>query len=118
MDAYEAAAEGHLVPVVLAGEAGIGKTRLAQELSERARGRGIPVHWGRCLEAGGAPALWPWAQVLDSFGTEDGTQRLPALAQDGADQFATFDAVGRVLAAHGDRPRIVVLDDIHQADLA
>ena len=118
MDAYEAAAEGHLVPILLAGEAGIGKTRLAQELTAWAQASDIPVHWGRCLESGGAPALWPWTQVLDGIVSEDGDEGLPALAQDRADQFATFDAVSRVLAAHGDRPRIVVLDDIHQADLA
>ena len=57
MDAYEAAAEGHLVPILLAGEAGIGKTRLAQELTAWAQASDIPVHWGRCLESGGAPTL-------------------------------------------------------------
>ena len=29
-----------------------------------AGGRGLPVLWGRCWEAGGAPAYWPWLDVL------------------------------------------------------
>ena len=118
VDAYDAAAEGHLVPVILAGEAGVGKTRLAEELTALAEARGIPVHWGRNLEFGGAPALWPWTQVLDGIGGGNGSQRLLGLAQVGADQFDTFDGVARLLAAHRDQPRIVVLDDLHQADMA
>ena len=29
-----------------------------------ARSSGVSVHWGRCWESGGAPAYWPWTQVL------------------------------------------------------
>src|SRR5216683_6421864 len=46
------------------GEPGIGKTRLADELALRAKARGIQVLWGRCWEGGGAPAYWPWIQVI------------------------------------------------------
>ncbi len=49
---------------LLAGEPGIGKTRLAEELAALARERGARVLWGRCWEAGGAPAYWPWTQAL------------------------------------------------------
>jgi hypothetical protein len=49
---------------LVSGEPGIGKTRLADELSELAFARGVPVLWGRCWEAGGAPAFWPWLDVL------------------------------------------------------
>ncbi len=49
---------------LLAGEPGIGKSRLAGELAARARERGFLVLWGRCWEAGGAPAYWPWVQAL------------------------------------------------------
>jgi predicted ATPase len=48
---------------LLVGEAGIGKTRLADELAARA-GEDVRVLWGRCWEAGGAPAYWPWIQAL------------------------------------------------------
>ena len=48
----------------LAGEPGVGKSRLAQEAASHARTQGVRVVWGRCWEHGGAPAYWPWAQVL------------------------------------------------------
>src|SRR3954470_23085646 len=50
--------------VVVTGEAGIGKTRLAETATETLRGQGWLVVWGRCYESSGAPPLWPWAQVL------------------------------------------------------
>src|SRR5262249_45671565 len=49
---------------LIGGEPGIGKSRLADELAARARDRGALVLWGRCWEAGGAPAFWPWVQSL------------------------------------------------------
>jgi predicted ATPase len=48
----------------LAGEPGVGKSRLAQEAASHARAHGLRVLWGRCWEHGGAPAYWPWVQVL------------------------------------------------------
>ena len=53
--------------ILLAGEPGIGKSRLAAELAARARGRGAKVLVGRCWEAGGAPAYWPWVQSLRAY---------------------------------------------------
>jgi predicted ATPase len=50
--------------VLLAGEPGIGKSRLVSELAVEAREAGAAVLWGRCWEAGGAPAFWPWVQPL------------------------------------------------------
>ena len=44
---------------LLAGDPGIGKSRLAYEAAARARDRGIKVEWGRCWEAGGAPDVHP-----------------------------------------------------------
>src|ERR1700731_1685414 len=49
---------------LISGEAGIGKTRLADELAGEAASRGMRVVWGRCWEGGGAPAYWPWIQVI------------------------------------------------------
>jgi len=49
--------------VLLVGEPGIGKTRLADELAQRAVTRGVRVAWGRCWDGGGAPAFWPWVQA-------------------------------------------------------
>ena len=52
---------------LLVGDPGIGKTRLAEELSAKARSRGAHIVWGRCWEGGGAPANWPWIQIIRSF---------------------------------------------------
>ena len=50
--------------VMLAGEPGIGKTRLAEEIASYATAKGARVMWGRCWEGGGAPAFWPWIQLI------------------------------------------------------
>jgi tetratricopeptide (TPR) repeat protein len=49
---------------VLMGEPGIGKTSLCDEAAAAAAARGVPVLWGRAWEAGGAPAYWPWLDLL------------------------------------------------------
>ena len=53
--------------LVLTGEPGIGKTRLADETASLAAGRKMRVFWGRCWEAGGAPAYWPWLETLEQL---------------------------------------------------
>ena len=55
---------GHSHLFLLSGEPGIGKTRLADEFGRLALAQGVRVVWGRCWEEGGAPAYWPWIQVL------------------------------------------------------
>ncbi len=68
LDAALAAAKaGHGQLVLLAGEPGIGKTRIAAELAARAGARGATVCWGRCWEGEGAPAFWPWVQLVRSY---------------------------------------------------
>ena len=52
---------------LISGEPGIGKTWLADEVARHAAERGMRVAWGRCWEGGGAPAYWPWVQVLRSL---------------------------------------------------
>src|SRR5213594_3819926 len=49
---------------LVVGEAGIGKTRLVEELAREATQRGGVVLWGRCWEGEGAPPYWPWVQVI------------------------------------------------------
>src|SRR5689334_19105632 len=53
--------------VLLVGEPGIGKTRLANDFASEAASRGAKVTWGRAWEAGGAPAYWPWMEALRPF---------------------------------------------------
>ncbi len=62
--AFAEAEAGQRRFLLLSGDAGIGKTRLAEELAQRARSEGALVVWGRCWEGGGAPAYWPWMQIL------------------------------------------------------
>ena len=50
---------GRGVVVLISGEPGLGKTRLAREVEPYAQERGARVLWGRAHETGGAPAYWP-----------------------------------------------------------
>jgi tetratricopeptide (TPR) repeat protein len=130
--------------VVLTGEAGIGKTALARAFVERAAARGALWVWGTCWDGGGAPAYWPWMQVLRALARTEGVgtlremlgedaawlaDLLPELSESpasparrldaGSDQarFRLFDALAGLLAAVADRrPLVVVLDDLHWAD--
>jgi DNA-binding SARP family transcriptional activator len=140
----EDALAGHGRLFLLVGEPGIGKSRLAEELSAQARARGAQVLVGRCWEAGGAPAYWPWVQPLRAYvrDTESGalgTQlgagvaelaqivpelrdrfpdvpEPPAPESEGA-RFRLFDATAEFLrnVSQG-RPIVLVLDDLHAAD--
>jgi DNA-binding SARP family transcriptional activator len=138
------ASVGHGRLFLLAGEPGIGKSRLAEELVARARARGAIALIGRCWEASGAPAYWPWVQSLRAYvrtsdsaalstqlgaGAVDLAQilpeirdRLPDLAEplpleaEGA-RFHLFDATAEFLRrAAESEPIVLVLDDLHAAD--
>lgn len=49
---------------LITGSAGVGKTRLADEIAEQALGRGALVLRGGSFEEVSAPSYWPWTQVL------------------------------------------------------
>ncbi|MGW6198436.1 helix-turn-helix transcriptional regulator [Kribbella sp. NPDC055110] len=114
LDAARAGA-GRLV--CCAGDPGIGKTRLAQELAGTASAAGVAVAWGRCAEAEGAPGFWPWRQVLRDIGI-DADQVLTGRIASLEERFRIFEdvaeAVCGVAAQQGGL--LVVLDDIHWAD--
>ncbi|MGH3941247.1 MAG: ATP-binding protein [Pseudonocardiaceae bacterium] len=106
--------------VVVSGEAGIGKTWLCERAAVIAEGEGFEVVWGRCWPHGGAPALWPWPAVLTELIGPDGGR---LLAQDSGrdridpERFVRFAAVAEQLASTGsDRPRMIIIDDAHNAD--
>ncbi|WP_182879327.1 AfsR/SARP family transcriptional regulator [Microbispora sp. H10949] len=110
--------------LLVTGEAGIGKTRLAQLAAEEAEARGVAVVWGRCVEAEAAPPFWPWLQALRELG-ERGRAAARLLAGEGADapadpEAALFELYEGVLAAlaRSGTPTLVVLDDLHAADAA
>lgn len=119
--------EGRATAFALVGEPGIGKTRLATELSERARELGVRTAWGRAWEAGGAPSLWPWRQLLEAAGIQaslDTPQaasgaREFAVSDPEQARFAQFKSVLHALEqALEQGPLLCVLDDLHAADLA
>jgi eukaryotic-like serine/threonine-protein kinase len=104
--------------LLVTGEPGIGKSRLMEELAGQLAEQGWRVLVGRCWEHGGAPAYWPWTQVVRAAGREL-EECLPgtSTADPEAARFLLFDAVGRFLrAAAGSGPLLVVLDDLHAAD--
>jgi predicted ATPase len=62
--AVDSARGGRAAFVILEGEPGVGKTRLVEELSQRAKSLGFLPAWGRCFEGRGAPPYWPWIGVI------------------------------------------------------
>jgi ATP/maltotriose-dependent transcriptional regulator MalT len=130
--------------VMLAGEAGIGKTRTAQQLASCAEGEGARVLWGRCYEEEDSPPYWPWTQILQSlvrdksaeqiildFGhnAADIAQMAPELREKLPDlkrtpildpaqaRFRFFNSVTSALEnAARVRPLVLILDDLHWAD--
>src|SRR5260370_4100554 len=79
---------GHGRLFLLSGEPGIGKTRLAEEISSDAAARGMRVLWGRCWEGGGAPSYWPFIQILRACTADRDGEDLKALLGSGASEIA------------------------------
>ena len=144
-DALDDARSGRGRVVMLVGEPGIGKTRLAEELEHHAKEQGARVLWGRAHEASGAPPYWPWVEVIRAYASSvepdelqeqlgesaaevtriapQLRQRLPDLpelqpaAEPEYAQFLLFDAVTEfVKRAAGSAPLVLVFDDLHWAD--
>jgi DNA-binding CsgD family transcriptional regulator len=101
--------------VLCEGEPGIGKTRLAQEIAGVALAGGTAVAWGRCIEAAGAPAFWPWRQVLDALGIEPDPV-LAADAESPQERFRVLDGVTAAVCDACPGGLVVILDDLHRAD--
>ncbi|MFG3423828.1 BTAD domain-containing putative transcriptional regulator [Micromonospora sp. NPDC048063] len=59
----------HVAPVLalVSGEAGAGKTALADALAGELTADGWTTAWGHCPEYEGAPAAWPWTQITDAL---------------------------------------------------
>jgi len=102
---------------LLAGEPGIGKSRLASEAASAARACGRTTAWGRCWEAGGAPAFWPWREVCEALGLGFPETSATAAADPAERRFALFREVVSLLGrAATDHPLLIVLEDLHAAD--
>ena len=61
----EGAIAGQGALVLLGGEPGVGKTRLAEEALAEARQRGCLALTGRCYEMEGTPPFIPWVEVVE-----------------------------------------------------
>lgn len=117
--------------VLVSGEPGIGKTWLVDAFAAELRADGWRTVWGRCHDTSGAPALWPWLQVL---GELDADRALPAelhrlIDEDGSQatdridagdaRFRQHESIRRYLLTVAQAaPLLVVLDDIQWADIA
>src|SRR6266849_4549165 len=74
---------------LISGEPGIGKTRLADEIAIHAASKRVKILWGRCWEGGGAPAYWPWIQVIRAcFANLGPEQAMAILGSEGAPNVA------------------------------
>jgi class 3 adenylate cyclase len=78
-DALLAANRGNGQIVLLAGEAGMGKTRLASELQKRAFKIGMTVLWGGCSEA---DLALPYLPFLEAIGNYLATASLDAVREE------------------------------------
>jgi hypothetical protein len=131
--AVDAAVAGAGGVVLLAGEAGMGKTALAAQAVAYAKAQGAVAVWGTCWEGDGAPGFWPWIQVVRGLargGSEAGEAVLAELtgataARDGVlgdesvVRFRTYDATATYLRGRAaQRPLVVVVDDLHWADVS
>ncbi len=118
--ALDRACAGRGQLILFTGEPGIGKSRVAEQVAGEVAARGAVVAWGRCWEAGGAPAYWPWIQVFrDLDMDEDPFVGAAADVAVGAAEarFAAFDRAVRALkVTAARRPLALVLDDLHAAD--
>lgn len=101
----------------IAGEPGIGKTRLASEIAADAREGGVRVSWGRCWEAGGAPAYWPWREALEGIGVAfPDPSAIPASTPAESRFMLSREVISALGCAATPRPLLIVLEDLHAAD--
>ena len=143
--ALERAQDGHESWLMLAGEPGIGKTRLAEAAAALAEQHGMRALWGRCPEEAGAPPFLPWTRALEAalrafdapaLGAQLGRDaaaaieivpglaqhlgpRLPPLAAVDGDQarFRLFMAVAHLWRRFAAlQPLLLILDNLHWAD--
>ena len=140
--AFAAASDGHPSIAFVAGESGVGKSRLVSELSARAKARGARTLCGECVELGegelpyaplvaalrplsrdgdpllaevGEAARAELATLLPELGTRGSNGRADEGA--GVAQRRLFEALLALLERLGrEDPVLLLLEDIHWAD--
>ena len=137
-EAWNTAREGRAHLLLVTGEPGIGKSRLAMELGRRVRAEGHVVASARAYEAAGrlpwgpvvdllrSDALRSHIDTLDTVWRAELARLLPELLDDSepsgpsqsgdlAQRHRLFDAVNRAITV-GDRPRLLIVDDLQWCD--
>jgi predicted ATPase len=133
----ERAAGGHAEVAVVAGEAGVGKSRLLGEVAQLAVARGFRVLSGGCVELGGeAMPLAPLVDVLRTLAGQVSPAELDRLLGPARPEFARLlpeldttapsgDApvvqlleyvLGLIRRLAGPRPLLLSIEDLHWAD--
>ena len=136
---WQSASQGSLRLVSIEGEAGLGKTRLAEELLRWAEQQGISTLHSRVYAAEGGLAYAPLVEWLRSPGLQADIARLdpvwrtelarllpellsadpglpaPEPLTERWQRQRLFDALDRAIVAT-DRPQILALDDLHWCD--
>src|SRR6476660_2217546 len=85
----DAALAGHGSLVLIGGEAGIGKTALAEALCQEASAQGALVLTGRCYDLTETPPYGPWVELFGRYHPSEGLPARPPA-------FAQHDTIGAV----------------------
>jgi oligopeptide transport system substrate-binding protein len=140
---YEEARAGRGCLVLVQGEAGVGKSRLVEELADRLRWQGVRVLWGRCFEferllpyqplgealqavlatlaPGNLADLPVWVLAELARLVPEISERLPGLGPSPElpleqDQMHLFEGVARFLVGLSTAGALaLILDDLHWA---
>lgn len=125
------AAAGHGQVVVVEGEAGIGKTRIVEELREHAYDQGFDVVVGRCDDINSTRPFAALTEALGvTFASADPERRVIAelLADESAlgaesalaisgKEFRVVELLGALVEkSAAERPLLLVIEDLHWAD--
>lgn len=112
------AGAGHFV--LITGEPGIGKSRLAQALMAGVSGPGVATARGWGIDDPAAPTLWPWRRMArDLPGLRPALTILEEPADDMGIRFRLADAVAAALMeTTADQGLLLLMEDLHWADKA
>jgi len=136
-------AGGHGALVMIGGEPGVGKTRLAEELMAEAQQRGMTALIGHCYEMEGAPPYIPYVEILEAAARTFAPETMRETLGDSAPEVAKlmpelrrmfpdippspelppeqerrylFNGMRDFIARTGrNQPAVYVLDDLHWA---
>jgi DNA-binding SARP family transcriptional activator len=107
------AADGRGGVLLVTGEAGIGKTRVAEAIAAVAEGAGLRPAWGT-WEAEGCPSLWAWTRALHGLDPGGEALRFGADADTASATIRLAERVVSGLSRQGGT--CLVLDDVQWAD--